>query len=139
MAWDWVERQLTDAGTYWVVAISVGHPHPRPVWGVWRGGLLHLSIGSPALLRQLDSDGRVTVHLDSGTDVVIVHGRVDRAAAADDGVLDGYRQKYGRSYDTAEYGALTTVCPLSVLAWRTDGWAGSAGFSAAAKWTIAAE
>jgi hypothetical protein len=43
LAWSWVEEQLEAAGTYWLVAPTTGHPHPRPVWGIWHGQRLHLS------------------------------------------------------------------------------------------------
>ena len=76
LEWAWVDDQLRQAGTYWVVARSPGHPHPRPVWGLWDTGQLHLSIGSPSTLRALALDPTLTVHLDSGTDVVILEGRV---------------------------------------------------------------
>jgi hypothetical protein len=36
LPWTWVDSQLGSAATYWVVARTPGHPHPRPVWGVWR-------------------------------------------------------------------------------------------------------
>lgn len=77
--WEWVEAQLGAAGTYWVVPRPDARPHPRPVWGVWREGLLNLSIGTPANTRALAADPVVTVHLDSGTDVVIVEGQVSGA------------------------------------------------------------
>jgi hypothetical protein len=33
-----------------MVPRTPGHPHPRPVWGIWSQQRLHLSIGSPAIL-----------------------------------------------------------------------------------------
>jgi hypothetical protein len=72
--WSWVRTQLEDAGTYWVVARGSGHPHPRPVWGVWHADVLHLSVGSPIVASALEVDPRVTAHVGSGTDVVIVEG-----------------------------------------------------------------
>ena len=74
LAWPWVEKQLEAAGTYWLVARAPGHSHPRPVWGLWHGQRLHLSVGSPALRRAIGEDPSVTVHLDSGTDVVLLEG-----------------------------------------------------------------
>ena len=74
LAWPWVEQQLAGAGTYWINARTPGHPHPRPVWGVWFLQQLHLSIGSPTLRRAIREEPEVTIHLDSGTDAVIVEG-----------------------------------------------------------------
>jgi hypothetical protein len=38
-AWEWVNDQLSVAGTFWVVTPT--HPHPRPVWGIRREERLH--------------------------------------------------------------------------------------------------
>jgi len=132
--WDWVDRQLSAAGTYWVLARSLDTPHPRPVWGVWHGGALHLSIGSPTITRLLQHDPGLTVHLDSGTDVVIVAATAVNGAPTDPGALEAYRSKYGQNYDTAEFGELTRAEAASVIAWRAAGWAGRDGFRQSGKW-----
>jgi hypothetical protein len=133
LEWSWVQAQLAAAGTYWVVAAGGGHPHPRPVWGVWLDEVLHLSIGSPVIARLLRAEPSVTVHLDSGVDAVVVEGAaggpVDRAA-----VLAAYDAKYDWSYSVDEYGPLTSVVPSTVLAWRSAGWAGRDGFLATGRW-----
>src|SRR4051812_11803702 len=75
LEWSWVAGELERAGTYWVIGRGDGPPHPRPVWGVWLDDSLRLTLGSPVLRRVLADDPTVTVHLGSGTDVVIVEGR----------------------------------------------------------------
>ncbi|WP_454786494.1 hypothetical protein [Mycobacterium antarcticum] len=133
LEWSWVNEQLERAGTYWVIARTAGHPHPRPVWGVWEGQRLFLSIGTPPTVRALTADPRVTVHLDSGTDVVIVEGRtVDRTQG--DHAIEKYDRKYDWSYDGAVYGPLTVILPTTVLAWRTAGWAGRDSFQQTGRW-----
>jgi hypothetical protein len=136
LEWHWVEEQLQAAGTYWIVARSDGPPHPRPVWGVWTGRRLLLSVGSQVITQQLRADGPVTVHLDSGTDVVIVEGNVD-GTSGDDQAIEMYDSKYDLKYDLAEYGPLTVVSPTIVRAWRSGGWAGRDGFQAAGRWRFA--
>src|SRR6476469_4063843 len=84
LEWPWVREQLERAGTYWVVARSVAHPHPRPGWGVWADDALPLSIGSPVMARQVSADPRVTVHLDSGTDVVVVEALASGGPGGDE-------------------------------------------------------
>jgi hypothetical protein len=135
LEWTWVDDQLAAAGTYWLVAATDRHPHPRPVWGVWLGGVLQLSVGGPVLRRQLVASPEVTVHLDSGTDVVIVEGWAgetspDEHAAA----IAAYDAKYDWQYTIDEYGPLTTVRPQRVLAWRSGGWAGRDGFTQVGRW-----
>ncbi len=135
LEWAWVDAQLEAAGTYWVVARTTGHPHPRPVWGVWSQQRLFLSIGTPATIRALASDPVVTVHLDSGTEVVVVEGR-SAGPAEDPGVIAAYDRKYDWTYDPATYGPLTVVIPDAVLAWRSSGWAGREGFQQTGRWKL---
>jgi hypothetical protein len=131
--WDWVDSQLKAAGTYWVVARTQGHPHPRPVWGIWENDHFCLSIGTPVTLRAVALDPVVTVHLDSGTDVVIVEGRAAGAASGTE-AIDAYNQKYDWSYDAGQYGPLQRVDAGVVLAWRTAGWAGRDSFQQTGRW-----
>jgi hypothetical protein len=133
--WDWVDGQLREAGTYWVTARTEGHPHPRPVWGVWLGNHLYLSIGTPVTTEALATDPTVTVHLDSGTEVVIVEGRA-YGPSTDAEVVAEYNRKYDWSYDADTYGRLTIVLPETVLAWRTRGWAGRESFQQTGKWQL---
>lgn len=131
--WPWVADHLRRAGAYWLTVPTSGHPHPRPVWGLWHRDLLQLSIGSPALRAGATRRAPVTVHLGDVTDVVIVEGAV--AGTTDEiGVLEAYNNKYDWNYTVAEYGPLTTVEPVKVMAWRSAGWAGRDGFEAAGRW-----
>jgi hypothetical protein len=135
LEWEWVDGQLAKAGTYWVVARTHGHPHPRPVWGVWRNCQLYLSIGTPVTRRAVAADPAVTVHLDSGTDVVIVEGRAISYAEDHEAIAD-YDRKYDWTYDVSEYGPLTCVEPETILAWRTAGWAGRDSFQQTGRWRL---
>jgi hypothetical protein len=115
LEWSWVDGQLLAAGIYWVVAGSDEHLHPR---------------------RALAVDARVTVHLESGTDVVIMEGRSE-SPCDDDRVIAAYDQKYDWSYDIAEYGPLTAIAPLTVLAWQVAGWRGGESFQRSGRWEFA--
>ena len=132
-----MEEQLTAAGTYWVVAPTQGHPHPRPVWGLWSDHRLYLSIGSPTLLRALQGAVPISVHLGSDTDVVIVEGLTDPLSRpTPHPLIESYNAKYDWDYQVAEYGELTTVEPTKVMAWRSAGWAGREGFTATGCWLL---
>jgi hypothetical protein len=133
LEWDWVEAQLVGAGTYWTTSTTSGRAHPRPVWGVWQGDRLYLSVGTPATLQALMADPAVTVHLDSGTDVVIVEGRVE-SASTDASVIAAYDAKYDWHYDLATYGPLQCVRADAVLAWQAKGWAGREGIGRTGRW-----
>ena len=135
LTWSWVEGELEAAPTYWVVASTTAYPAARPVWGVWHDAVLHLSIGSPTIKRAIDGDTRVTVHLESGTDVVIVEG-ASTVAPTPPGIVRAYDAKYDWSYDTQEYGDLVRVEPSVVKAWRAAGWAGRDSFTRVGRWTF---
>ena len=138
LAWSWVEQQLTDAGTFWVVGRTQGHPHPRPVWGVWHAQRLHLSLGSPALVRAVRQDPAVTVHLESGTDVVIVEGFAAAGLPNEQALIHAYNRKYDWDYRVEQYGHLTSVEPTTVMAWRAAGPAGRDSFAETGCWTFEA-
>ena len=132
--WEWVDEQLREAPTYWVSAAGDGPPHPRPVWGVWHDDVLWLSVGSPVLRAAISSGAPLTVHLDSGTEPVIVEGRAVDSGGDQSGPIAAYDEKYDWTYDAEEYGALVCVAPGNVIAWRTAGFAGRASFQTVGKW-----
>jgi hypothetical protein len=138
--WAWVQEQLESAPTYWVLprtdASPSGYPHPRPVWGLWLDDALHLSIGSPLIRSALSTDPRLTVHLDSGTDVVVVEGHAVPVSSTEEAVLQAYEGKYDWQYDEAQYGPISRVSPQNVMAWRTAGWAGRESFRETGRWTF---
>lgn len=138
LAWSWVEQQLVDAGTYWVSVPTTGFPHPRPVWGVWLAGELLVTLGSPALRRGVAAEGRATVNLPSGTDVVVVEGAAAPLGPDADlaPFLAAYDAKYDWRYDVDEYGPPTRVVPATVLAWQAAGPAGRDGFRAVGRWEV---
>ena len=137
LPWSWVQDRLLAAGTYWVVA-HAPDPHPRPVWGVWNDLQLYLSIGSPVLSRSIGPGFPVTVHLDSGTEVVIVEGAAAPGVpgSTPPSVIEQYNAKYDWDYQVGEYGELSVVMPATVKAWRSGGWAGRDGFQAAGSWDV---
>ena len=74
LPWSWAQQRLVAARTYWIATTRPdGRPHCRPVWGVWLPDGFWFSTGSLAR-RNLVANPQVTVHLDSGTEVVIVEG-----------------------------------------------------------------
>jgi hypothetical protein len=106
------------------------------VWGLWDAEQLYLSIGSLTLLRAIREEPDVTIHLDSGTDVVIVEGIVTPNASTMPGLIQAYDQKYDWRYQVSPYGELRRVVPRRVLAWRTAGWAGRDSFQTTGSWTF---
>jgi hypothetical protein len=131
--WHWVQQELDASGTYWISAHGDRRPVERPVWGVWRDGALHLSIGSPTIRRAIAVWPCVTVHLDSSTDVVMLEGEAI-GTTVDQTIVAEYDRKYDWNYAIDEYGPLTTIAVDVVMAWRSAGWAGRDGFTATGRW-----
>jgi hypothetical protein len=131
--WAWVDSELTRAGVYWIVAVDGDRAHTRPVWGVWRGHELFLSIGSPKVNDAIAPGSPVTVHLGGDVDVVIVEGHI-LGSSDDSAALREYDAKYDWDYSVDVYGPFTVVQPDKVMDWRSAGEAGRDGFQAAGKW-----
>ena len=76
MTWAEVADRLAAARTYWLgTTTGSGAPHAAPVWGAVTAGTLYLySERSTVKARNLAIDPRVVIHLESGEDVLIVHG-----------------------------------------------------------------
>ncbi len=78
LPWSHAEERLMFAKNYWVTTASDQmKPHAVPIWGVWLDGMLYFGIG-PRSSRNISVNPQVSVHLESGDQVVIVEGHVDQ-------------------------------------------------------------
>jgi hypothetical protein len=117
--WSWAESRLEVAHNYWLCTTSGGGaPHVRPVWAVWLAQLLCFSTDvDSAKGRNIARDPRVTVHPESGSDVVILEGV---AQALPEDLTDSLAQAYERKYDwkvTVVDSGWYAVRPARVYAW----------------------
>jgi hypothetical protein len=96
LPWTWADERLAASRNYWIVTASAdGEPHAAPVWGVWVEGAVYFGTHPRSRKgRNLARDPRVVIHLESGDEVVILHGE---AVIVDvgDAVLNAYKTKYG--------------------------------------------
>jgi nitroimidazol reductase NimA-like FMN-containing flavoprotein (pyridoxamine 5'-phosphate oxidase superfamily) len=116
LAWSWAEERLAAGRNYWVATSSQdGAPASAPVWGVWHDGAVWFGT-SPASRkgRNLARDPRVVIHLESGDEVVILHGEVERVPL-EDAVADAYERKYDHRPQAPEFLRLR---PRRAMAWR---------------------
>jgi nitroimidazol reductase NimA-like FMN-containing flavoprotein (pyridoxamine 5'-phosphate oxidase superfamily) len=76
LAWTHVEERLANSRNYWIcTARSDGRPHSIPVWGIWVDGAFYFGTArSSRKARNLSQNPALSVHLDSGDDVVILEG-----------------------------------------------------------------
>jgi hypothetical protein len=140
LAWEWARDKLHGAHTYWIDTTRPdGRPHSRPVWGVWLEEGFHFSTGSLAAVN-LVINPEITVHLESGDEVLILEGVAERAVTGD--ALDRFVKAYNPKYDWdlsprgdevadsgGNSGPAYLVRPRKVFGWLT-------GLSKATCWTF---
>lgn len=133
LAWEWVGEQMAKARNYWICSTRPdGRPHAAPVWGVWREGALYFSSGEGSRkVRNFAHQPEIVVHLESGDDVVILEGRIQRTT--DRTVIDAANAAYAAKYPPYDLSGGADVIescfvlrPRVVLAWRESDFATSA-------------
>jgi hypothetical protein len=122
LPWSHAEERLTRSRNYWIcTARPDGRPHSIPVWGFWAGGAFYFGTGrSSRKGKNLAHNSAVSVHLESGDDVVILEGSaVEVSDKATLKRLDGLSKKKYKMPLTTIPGetVLYGVCPRVVLAW----------------------
>ena len=99
LTWAQVSARLAAPKNYWICTVSptVRRTHARPIWGVWVDETLFFG-GAPytAWSRNLQANPLVSVHLEDGTQPIILDGE---AVLVDDETLmnrldDAYEAKY---------------------------------------------
>ena len=130
LPWSSVTERLQEARTYWIAtATPEGRPHAVPTWGVWVDGLFYTE-GGGRKVRNLRANPAVVVHLESGTEVVIVEGEAAEISKPERALFAridaAYAAKYGykpsdnlSGPDDVPYleGGLFAVRPRVVFAW----------------------
>ncbi|MCO1578707.1 pyridoxamine 5'-phosphate oxidase family protein [Crossiella sp. SN42] len=130
--WDWARYRLEDARNYWIATSSAARrPHTRPVWGVWLPAGFCFVTGSTAV-RNLAVSREITVHLESGDEVVIAEGEATVLSAQAD--LSRLAEELHRKYRWALHladgrlageggqgGPAYLVRPRVVFGWAQNG------------------
>ncbi len=128
LPWTHVRERLSSARNYWIcTARPDGRPHSIPVWGFFLDDILYFGTGcSTRKSRNLAHNPAVSVHLESGDDVVIVEGTVEEVRESDKATLAkldaASKMKYKMPLmtipgETVIYGVRARV----VLAWTERG------------------
>lgn len=120
LEWSWADERLAGSRNYWVASTSPdGRPSVAPVWGVWVDGAVCFGASARSRkARNLERDPRVVVHLESGDEVVILHGEVERFVL-NDAIADVYHAKYDYRPNPEETSAegWYGLRPRRALAW----------------------
>jgi hypothetical protein len=120
------EDRLTKSRNYWICTSRPdGRPHSIPVWGFWIDGALYFGTArSSRKARNLAQNAAVSIHLDSGDDVVIFEGTAVEVDLTDKSTfkkLDAAsRAKYKMPLMVIPEVVLYSVRPHVVLAWTEN-------------------
>lgn len=114
--WGWAEERLTRARNYWIgTTDDDGAPAAAPVWGVWFEGAVYFGTNPRSRKgKNLARDPRVVIHLESGDEVVTLHGQIERETLPLE-ALDAYASKY--DYRPAVTEGWFVLRPRLAVAW----------------------
>jgi pyridoxine/pyridoxamine 5'-phosphate oxidase len=117
LPWSWAVERLAAARNYWVGSTNAdGSPHAAPVWALWWEDAVVFSTGADSRKgRNIARDPRVVVHLESGDEVVILEGGIERTTT-DDAYADAYEAKYALRPEPGD--GWLALAPSRALAWR---------------------
>jgi len=128
LPWSHVAGRMEAALNYWIGTTDPeGRPHATPIWGVWVDGTLFFD-GSPQTRRgrNLAANPAVVVHLENGSDVVILQGEAHEIRGPELDLAVRLAAAYGKKYaamgyepapDTWKSGGLYRVEPRLAFAW----------------------
>jgi hypothetical protein len=110
---------MEKARNYWVGTIGLdGRPHVVPVWGVWLDETLYFGGGPDTRWsRNLAVNPQVAVHLESGDDVVIQEGRVERITDPQHPLVTAIDDAYEAKYQMRHGIPFWILRPRLVFAW----------------------
>lgn len=127
LTWDWVAAQLTESKHYWLCTVRPdGRPHVVPRWCVYLDGKIYYD-GSPETrhTRNIKRNPNVSLHLESGTEAVILEGTSVPAGkpAPELGkrLSKAYKKYKAMGYapkpDSWDEGGLYVFTPRQCIAW----------------------
>ncbi len=120
LPWGFISKRMAAARNYWLATASPeGIPHASPVWGIWFGERFYFSTGQSSRKgRNLASNPRLVLHLESGDEVVILEGMVETVPAGSefDRLDEAYFAKYGVHLTTDN--PVYRLVAHKAMAWR---------------------
>jgi hypothetical protein len=117
--WSWVVDRFGSEPNYWICTTSPdGRPHARPTWGVFVDDTICFG-GGPRTRwsRNLAVKPQVSVHLESGNQVVIAEGNVDHLPDGEDARLRPIDDAYEGKYQMRHGPPIWLLRPKTVIAW----------------------
>jgi hypothetical protein len=134
LPWSHVVERIAAARNYWISTTRPdGRPHATPVWGVWVDETFYFGGGPDTRRsRNLAQNPHVSVHLESGDEVVIMEGVTEQhteqntPAALLARIDDAYEVKYHMRHGVPVWAVRPQVVfawtnyPQTVTRWRFD-------------------
>jgi hypothetical protein len=125
LPWSHAVERLERARYYWLATVRPdGRPHVTPVWGVWVDGALYID-GPPITTwgRNLKSNPALSVHLESGDDVVILEGEIEDLTTDPElgsRIVEAWNAKYGRLHPDPAGDGILCLRPRTARAWSNE-------------------
>jgi hypothetical protein len=128
LTWDWAAAQLTESKHYWLCSVRPnGKPHVVPRWGVFLDEKFYYD-GSPETRhsRNIQSNPNVSLHLESGTQAIILEGIAEPAGKPSAEFGRRLSREFKKKYSDLGYapepdswnaGGLFVFTPRQCIAW----------------------
>jgi Pyridoxamine 5'-phosphate oxidase len=126
LPWSWARERLEAALVYWLATTGAdGAPHLVPIWGAWVGDRWYVEGGPTRWQRNLRENSKLAIHIEIGSEVVIVEGTAVELVAPSpdvgDPILAGYAKYraigYEATADNWTAGGLWELRPVKAFAW----------------------
>lgn len=126
LPWSWAHERLESAMVYWLATTGAdGAPHVIPIWGAWVDDHWYVEGGPTRWQRNLRENPKLAIHIEIGSEVVIVEGAaVELVAPLTEvaaPILAGYAKYraigYEASADNWTGGGLWELRPIKAFAW----------------------
>jgi hypothetical protein len=123
LPWSHARERLERSRNYWIcTARPDGRPHSIPVWGFFLDNVLYFGTAkSSRKAKNLQKHPAVSIHLDSGDDVVIVEGEAQEVSRSNKLVISkldaASKEKYKMPLVVVPGSVLYGVRPRVILSW----------------------
>jgi nitroimidazol reductase NimA-like FMN-containing flavoprotein (pyridoxamine 5'-phosphate oxidase superfamily) len=123
LPWSHAEERLIKSRSYWICTTRPdGRPHSIPVWGMWVEAAFYFGTGRETRkAKNIAKNPKVSVHLESGDDVVILEGKVVEADVSEKKLRAKLDAESKRKYKMPMVVMAESICyrvrPRVVLAW----------------------
>ena len=127
LPWKHAEERLARSRNYWICTSRPdGRAHSIPVWGFWMDHALFFGTArTTTKAKNIAVNPVISVHLESGDDVVILEGRVTEVSVEDAELLKrmdaASRAKYKMPLMIMPESIIYRMRPRVVLAWSEKG------------------